>query len=146
MHYLLHKLSTLFFLFPLFACNDKSAEGEIRKGESQETVGLIDDRVAEIAIDNSGKCNLPRGYYYLKSPITDSTELADIVRTLAIRLLARVPVDKSCDYPIMSSAFIYIDTVTYRKYDGDYLAMCNLSPTRPGHVYVNTYKLKSDKN
>lgn len=100
-----------------------------------------------IATEEYKKCNLVRGFYSLNIPIKDSLALATLAKHLAFELFKNKKPEVDCEYPIMSQVFIYPDSTSYKKYEGDYLVMANVTPKKlTGDAYVNTYKLKGYKS
>jgi hypothetical protein len=99
--------------------------------------------VSVIKIDTEKKCNLTKGYFALKNIITDTTDLKLLAKYLASQLFQSSKKEADCTYPLMCSVAIYDSKKDYDEYEGDYVVMCNITPSNySGEVYLNALKLQ----
>ena len=155
---------TWVFLTVMFACNSNTDEDrpttfaseaidamQVESLKRNDSISQFKDSIIDkmggynlIKIESNKKCNLVTGYYSLNNVNVDPADLNFLSKHLAMQLIMSTKKDPECDYPLMSSAFIYARKEDYdESFKGDHVAMCSIGPSNySGDVFINHLRLR----
>lgn len=87
-------------------------------------------------------CNNHVFSYIVNKVITDSAQIAFVVKYLADKKFQASKKGPDCDYPLKCSVFLYDSISEFDKCNGSYYrVLCSISPVNySGEIYVNTLK------